>query len=124
MRHARAYDESILRHAPIVTERPSRPTIWTMQHARVLLAFLVAGITAAGAVWLYTYRVPADFTYVEYLGGHPHRYHSTETVMVQPWWGIYATIAVALAGGAILTLLLPRQRRGLKRFRSHFANLS
>lgn len=69
---------------------------------------------------MYTYRVWTVFEYNYYLGQTRTRYqfHPSERVRVQPWWSVYAAVAVVLIGGAIVVRLLPERKRArlIKRF--------
>jgi hypothetical protein len=73
---------------------------------------VVAG-TVVGAAWLYTYRVAAT---VEYIDRYGNRFHPSEHVTVQPWWSVYATVALIFAGAGVSLWLLPSRRHLIERF--------
>jgi hypothetical protein len=85
---------------------------------RDLYAWIVVAATLAGAAWLYTYRVWNVIGYVEYSGQNQYRFHPTGRAMVQPWWSVYAAVALMLIGAAVVVWLLPKgtQQRLIRRF--------
>jgi hypothetical protein len=82
---------------------------------------VVLGVTLASAVWLYTYRV---WTLVEYIGRDGREFHASERVMVTPWWGVPATVALIFVGVGTSLWLLPGHRGLIRRFADHFGNPS
>jgi hypothetical protein len=69
----------------------------------------------ATAVWLYTYRVWDVREYIDYIGGKRHHFRPSERVRIQPWWSVYASVAVALIGAGVSLWLLPEGRRTIRR---------
>ena len=92
-----------------------------MRIHRNLYAWIVLAATLAGAVWLYTYRVWNLFGYVEYSGQARYQFHPTGRVRVQPWWSVYAAVALLLIGAATVVWLLPERKR--KRLLRRFAEI-
>jgi hypothetical protein len=88
---------------------------------RGLYAWVVVAATLAGAAWLYTYRVWNVIGYVEYGGQGRYHFHPTGRARFQPWWSVYAAVAVMLGGVAMVMWLLPEQRR--KRLIRRFAEI-
>jgi hypothetical protein len=88
---------------------------------RDLYAWIVLAATLAGAVWLYTYRV---WSVVEYIGRDGRHFHASERVRVQPWWSVYAAVALMFIGAATAMWLLPgrKQKRLIKRFASRLVS--
>jgi cytochrome bd-type quinol oxidase subunit 2 len=86
---------------------------------RDLYAWIVLTATLAGAVWLYTYR---GWEIIEHTDptGRSHLLPS-ERVRMQPWWSVYAAVALMLIGAAVIVWLLPEQKR--KRLIRRFAKL-
>jgi hypothetical protein len=80
-----------------------------MRDRRVFASGVVLGLTSALALWLLTYQVWDVF---EYIGRDGRTFHPAETVRVQPWWSVPATVGVLLAGLSFSLWLLPG-RRGL-----------
>jgi H+/Cl- antiporter ClcA len=76
-----------------------------------LYAWIVVAATLAGAAWLYTYRVWNIIGYVEYSGQSRYRFHPTGHARMQPWWSVYAAVALMLIGAAVVVRLLPEQKR-------------
>jgi hypothetical protein len=87
---------------------------------RDLYAWIVLAATLVGAFWLYMYRVWTVFEYNYYVGPTRIRYqfHPTEHVRMQPWWSVYAAVALMLVGAVIVVWLLPerKQKRLIRRF--------
>jgi cytosine/uracil/thiamine/allantoin permease len=86
---------------------------------RLWAAVTTLAAALGAAIWLYTYRVRdavISSGYIIDAGGRP--FHPTELVSVQPWWSVYAAVAVALVGGIASLLILPEARdwsRALRR---------
>ena len=82
-----------------------------MRTARAFLAGAVVGISASGAVWLYTYRAHDLIRFIDTNGVE---YNDPRRVSVQPWWGVYAALALLAVGLAAAVSLLPSRttRRG------------
>jgi hypothetical protein len=85
---------------------------------RDLYSWIVLAATLAGAVWLYTYR---EWSLVEYIDLSGRHFHPSERVRVQPWWSVYAAVALMFIGAAIVVWLLPERKR--KRLTKHFGRL-
>jgi len=87
---------------------------------RDLYAWIVLAATLVGAGWLYMYRVWTVFEYNEYIGPTRIRYQfrPTEHVRMQPWWSVYAAVALMFSGAVIVVWLLPerKQKRLIRRF--------
>jgi hypothetical protein len=79
--------------------------------ARVYFAGLVLGATLVAAVWLYSYET---WHTIEVFDPRGQVVTSTR-VSSQPWWGVYATVALTLAGTGISLWLLPEGRRLTRR---------
>jgi hypothetical protein len=79
---------------------------------RGLYAWIVVAATLAAAAWLYTYRVWNVIGYVEYstLQSRYH-FHPTGRARVQPWWSVYAAVALMFVGAAAVVRLLPERKR-------------
>jgi len=89
---------------------------------RDLYAWIVVAATLAGAAWLYTYRVWNVIGYVEYSSQeNRYHFHPTGRARFQPWWSVYAAVALLLIGAAVVVWLLPEQRR--KRLIRRFAEV-
>src|SRR5215210_3914515 len=93
-----------------------------MRDRRVLAAWFTVVGTLAGAGWLLTYRVPGTIEYIEYIGGRRHRFHPTEEVMQQPWWSVYATVALVAVAAVVMAWLLPQWRSALGRVARPFGD--
>ena len=89
-----------------------------MKIYRDFYAWIVLLATLIGAVWLYTYRV---WSLVEYIDATGRHFHPNERVRVQPWWSVYAAVALMSIGAAAVTWLLPEQKR--KRLIRRFAKI-
>ena len=92
-----------------------------MRIARGIYPWIILAMTLVGAVWLYTYRVAAT---VEYIDRYGNRFHPSEHVMVQPWWSVYATVALLIVGGSVLARLLPDRTSLVRRLTSRIVNPS
>jgi hypothetical protein len=90
---------------------------------RDLYAWIVLGATLVGAVWLYTYRVWSVVEYIQYsrFGPTKYHFHRSDRVRMQPWWSVYAAVALMLIGAAVVVWLLPEQKR--KRLIRRFAKI-
>jgi hypothetical protein len=84
-----------------------------VRDARRVCAYVIVAATLAAAYWLTSYRETRVIEYIDRLGRH---YHAPDRVAEAPWWGVYATIAVLLAGAAGLAWLYPEWRRFVRRF--------
>jgi hypothetical protein len=80
--------------------------------------------TAAGAVWLYTYRVSAVLEHIEYRADGSPIVIPSRPFGEQPWWSVPGAVALVLIGVAIVMWLVPVSRRPVKRFANRFANPS
>jgi hypothetical protein len=78
---------------------------------------MVLGAALVGAVWLYTYR---ERERIETFDSRGELVAATH-VSAQPWWSVYAAVALTLAGTALSLCLLPEARRRIKRFVSRKA---
>jgi hypothetical protein len=86
---------------------------------RELCAWIVVAATLAGAAWLYTYR---GWEIIEYTDPKGRRHLlPSERVRMQPWWSVYAAVALMLIGAAVVVWLLPQQKR--KRLIRRFAKI-
>ena len=94
-----------------------------MRIHRDLYAWVVLAATLVGAAWLYTYRVWSVVEYIQYsrFGPTKYHFHPSERVRVQPWWSVYAAVAMMFVGAALVMWLLPEQKR--KRFIRRFAKI-
>jgi membrane protein YdbS with pleckstrin-like domain len=81
--------------------------------SRRVSRWIVVAATLAAAVWLYTYRVAAT---VEYIDRYGNRFHPSEHVRVQPWWSVYATVALIFVGAGVSLWFLPSRGRLIERF--------
>jgi hypothetical protein len=81
--------------------------------SRGVYRWIVVAATLVGAVWLYTYRVAAT---VEYIDRYGNRFHPSEHVKVQPWWSVYATVALIFVGAGVSLWLLPSRRQLIEQF--------
>ena len=88
-----------------------------MRTTRVYLAGVVLGATMVAAVWLYSYRT---WQTVEVFDQRGQVVASTR-VSAQPWWSVYATLALALAGAGVSLSLLPEGRGWIRRFVARLA---
>jgi hypothetical protein len=86
---------------------------------RDLYAWIVLAATLAGALWLYTYRGWEIIEHTDPTGRH-HLLPS-ERVRLQPWWSVYAAVALMLIGAVIVVWLLPERKR--KRLIRRFARV-
>jgi hypothetical protein len=78
-----------------------------MTRRRAVCLWIAVAATLAGAIWLYTYRVPVTIEYVDHIGRSRYRFHPTQHLREQAWWSAYATVALLLLGGAAVVWLLP-----------------
>ena len=78
----------------------------------VVYPWIVVAVTLVGAVWLYTYRVAAT---VEYIDRYGNRFHPSEHVRIQPWWSVYATVALIFVGAGVSLWLVPNRRQLIER---------
>jgi hypothetical protein len=46
-----------------------------------------------------------------WIGQNRYRFHPTGRDRVQPWWSVYAAVALILIGAAVVVSLLPEQKR-------------
>jgi hypothetical protein len=81
--------------------------------SRRVYRWIVVAATLVGAVWLYTYRMAAT---VEYIDRYGNRFHPSEHVRIQPWWSVYATVALIFVGAGVSLWLLPSRRQLIERF--------
>jgi hypothetical protein len=72
------------------------------------LAGVVVGASVSGAVWLYTYR---DHDVIRFIDAKGAEYNDPRHVSVQPWWGVYAALALLAVGLAAFRLLPNRTTR-------------
>ena len=92
-----------------------------MTKPRAACIWIVVAATLAAAIWLYTYRMSVTYEFVRHVGRFRYHVVPIEHVREQPWWSVYATVAVSLIGGAAVVWLLPDRRRVLSRLRRPFA---
>jgi hypothetical protein len=78
------------------------------------LAGVVVGASVCGAVWLYTYR---NHDVIRFIDTNGVEYNDPRHVSVQPWWGVYAALALIAVAIATTVRLLPDDLPQLKRFR-------
>jgi hypothetical protein len=90
-----------------------------MRTARAFLAGVVVGASVCGAVWLYTYRA---HDVIRFIDANGVEYNDTRHVSVQPWWGVYAALAVLAVAVAAAVRLLPDDLPQVKRFRRVFSS--
>jgi hypothetical protein len=91
------------------------------ENARVYCAGVILGATSVAAVWLYTYRswrYSPNLLYVDENG--QRHFRGYERLMVQPWWSVYAAVALVLIGTGVSLWLLPEGQRLVKRFAARF----
>jgi len=93
-----------------------------MRAARVYCAGVVLGATLAAAVWLYTYRGWEIIEHTDPTGRH--QLLPSERVRLQPWWSVYATVALIFVGAGVSLWLLPERRRLIERFAARFVKPS
>ena len=67
------------------------------------MAGVAVGASASGAVWLYTYRAHDVIRFIDTNGVE---YNDPRHVSVQPWWGVYAALALLAVGLAAAVRLL------------------
>jgi hypothetical protein len=81
-----------------------------MRNARVFCAAVMTGVSAAGAIWLFTYQESSVFRFIDPTGSavHPARFDR-----VQPWWSVLAAVALLSLGAAMSLLMLPERPRVL-----------
>jgi hypothetical protein len=88
-----------------------------MRNVRVCCAGAVLVAASVAAVWLYTYRawdwVRYEYPYEDRTGNSPI---VATQVSVQPWWGTYGGLALALIGLVLSLWLLAEDRRFIRRF--------
>ena len=84
--------------------------MWNMSRARFYGALVVFAATLFGSAWVYGYSSSESLQYIDRNG---HRFHPTETVSTQPWWSVYATVALIFAGLGLVLWLLPGSRRAI-----------
>jgi len=68
------------------------------------LAGVAVGASASGAVWLYTYRAHDVIRFIDTNGVE---YNDPRHVSVQPWWGVYAALALLAVGLTAAVRLFP-----------------
>lgn len=83
----------------------------------VYLAGVVLGATLVGAVWLYSYRTWQTIEVFDVRG----EVVASTRVMSQPWWSVFAAVALALAGAGLSVWLLPGGRQIIRRFIARLA---
>jgi hypothetical protein len=83
-----------------------------MRTARVFFAGAVVGASVAGAVWLYTYRA---HDLIRFIDSNGIEYHDPRPVSVQPWWGVYAALALLAVSVLVAVRLLPGGLATMKR---------
>jgi hypothetical protein len=84
---------------------------------RAYLAGVVLGATLVAAAWLYTYETWQTIEVFDRFG----QVAASTRVRSQPWWSVYATLALAVAGAGFSVWLLPEGRRLIRRFVSRVA---
>jgi membrane protein YdbS with pleckstrin-like domain len=72
----------------------------------------VLGATLVAAAWLYTYRAWHTIEVFDQRG----QVEASTRVSAQPWWSVYAALALILAGAGVSLWLLPEGRRLIRRF--------
>jgi hypothetical protein len=82
------------------------------------LAGIVVGVSISGAVWLYTYRAHDVIRFIDTNGVE---YNDPRHVSVQPWWGVYAALALLVVALVAAVRLLPDDLPQLQRFRRLFS---
>ena len=72
---------------------------------------------------MYTYRVWSVVEYIQYsrFGPTKYHFHPSDRVRMQPWWSVYAAVALMLIGAVIVVWLLPERKR--KRLIRRFARV-
>jgi hypothetical protein len=78
------------------------------------LAGVLVGASVAGAVWLYTYQAHDVIRFIDKNGVE---YNDPRPVSVQPWWGIYAALAVLAIAVAVAIRLAPNGVPTMNRLR-------
>ena len=78
------------------------------------MAGVVVGVSVSGAVWLYTYRAHDVIRFIDTNGVE---YNDPRHVSVQPWWGVYAALALLAVAIAATVRLLPDELSQVRRFR-------
>jgi hypothetical protein len=73
---------------------------------------VIVAATLVAAYWLFSYRVTRV---VEFIGRDGRQFRSPQRIAEAPWWGVYAVIAVLLAGAAGLVWLFPKWRSLVRR---------
>lgn len=86
---------------------PLAPWFTIRRVRRVYLAGVVLGATLVAAAWLYTFR---EWHTIEVFDRRGQVVASTR-VSAQPWWSVYAALALTLAGTGVSPWLLPEGRR-------------
>ena len=81
------------------------------------MAGVVLGATLVAAAWLYTYR---EWHTVATYDPRGQLVTSTR-LRGQPWWSVYAALALTLAGTGVSLWLLPEGRRLISRFVARFS---
>jgi hypothetical protein len=84
---------------------------------RVYFAGVVLGTTIVAAAWLYTYRA---WQTIEVFDARDQVVASTR-VSAQPWWSVYAALALTLAGIGVSLWLLPAGRSLISRIVARLA---
>jgi hypothetical protein len=104
---------------PKLEQRARMPEVRTT--ARIYGAGVVLGATLSAAVWRFTYRT---WSVVEYIDRTGRRFHPSERVRLQPWWGVPATLVLLAIGIGASIWLLPQRRRLIERFSAHLVKPS
>jgi hypothetical protein len=84
-----------------------------MMNARVFCAGVAVGVSAVGAIWLFTYQESSVFRFIDVNG---NEFHAARIVHVQPWWSVFGAFALLLLGVAAAIALLPEGPGALTRF--------
>jgi ABC-type sulfate transport system permease component len=79
---------------------------------KVYLAGVVLGATLVAAAWLYSYQTWHTIEVFDQRG----QVVASTRVSGQPWWSVYASLAVALVGIGVSAWLLPQGRVRFRRF--------
>jgi membrane protein YdbS with pleckstrin-like domain len=75
------------------------------------LAGVVLGATLVAAAWLYSYETWQTIEVFDRFG----KVVASTRVRSQPWWSVYAALALAVAGTGFSVWLVPESRRLMRR---------